>query len=100
MLSLAEGFICLPGGFGTFDELFEALTLAQLGVHHKPIGLLNLQHYFDPLLMLIEHAIHEHFIYPEHRELLLCADDADTLLEMMQTYRPPQSLSRWVDRTS
>ena len=71
MLSLADGFICLPGGFGTFDELFEALTLAQLGVHHKPIGLLNLQHYFDPLLGLIDHGIHEHFIYQEHRDLFL-----------------------------
>jgi hypothetical protein len=100
MLSLAEGFICLPGGFGTFDELFEALTLAQLGVHHKPIGLLNLQHYFDPLLGLIDHSIHEHFIYPEHRELFVCANDADKLIDLMQTYQPPQNLSRWVERPS
>jgi hypothetical protein len=100
MLSLADGFICLPGGFGTYDELFETLTLAQLGVHQKPIGLLNLQHYFDPLLGLVAHSIHEHFIYPEHRELFLCADDADELLDLMQTYQPPQNLSRWVERTA
>lgn len=100
MLALADGFICLPGGFGTFDELFSALTLAQLGLHSKPIGLLNVQHYFDPLLTLIEHAVHEHFIYPEHRDLLFCVDDIAALLEMMQVYQPPHNLSRWVERPS
>jgi len=98
MVALADAFIALPGGFGTFDELFETLTLAQIGLHHKPVGLLNTRHYFDPLLAMVDHAISEGFIYPEHRGLLCCSEDAPTLLNILKDYRAPENLARWVDR--
>jgi len=98
MVALADAFIALPGGFGTFDELFETLTLAQIGLHHKPVGLLNTRHYFDPLLAMVDHAICEGFIYPEHRGLLCCSEDAPTLLKLLKDYRAPENLARWVDR--
>jgi len=98
MSELADAYIALPGGYGTFDELFEALTWAQIGLHSKPIGLLNIDRYFDPLLALVDHAITERFIYPEHRQLIICDEDAHTLLEKMQAYQPPENLSRWVER--
>jgi len=98
MSALADAYIALPGGLGTFDELFEALTWAQIGLHAKPIGLLNINRYFDPLLALVDHAITEHFIYPEHRRLLICEEEAQTLIDKMQAYSPPENLSRWVER--
>ncbi len=98
MLELADGLIALPGGFGTFDELFEALTWAQIGLHRKPIGALNLEGYFDPLLMMIEHACVEGFIYPEHKELLISSSDPEDLIDRMRAYRPPETLARWVTR--
>ncbi|HOE34452.1 MAG: TIGR00730 family Rossman fold protein [Chloroflexi bacterium] len=98
MSALADAYIALPGGYGTFDELFEALTWAQIGLHQKPIGLLNIDRYFNPLLALLDHAIAERFIYPEHRQLIICEEDPHILLEKMQAYRPPENLSRWVER--
>ncbi|MFZ3069594.1 MAG: TIGR00730 family Rossman fold protein, partial [Anaerolineaceae bacterium] len=99
MSALADAFIALPGGFGTFDEVFETLTWAQLGLHHKAVGFLNINHYFDPLLELIGHAITERFIYAEHRGLYRSSDDPETLLQSMEAYQPPQNLSRWVERS-
>ena len=98
MSALADGFIALPGGLGTFDELFETLTWAQIGLHTKPVGLLNTNNYFQPLLRMVEHAIAEHFVYPEHRQLLIDAGDASYLLKRMAAYRPPEQLQRWVAR--
>lgn len=98
MLALADAFIALPGGFGTFDELFEALTLAQIGQHYKPIGLINVNGYFDPLLVLVDHAIREGFIYPEHRDLILTAETPEELLRLLEAYIPPGNLNRWVER--
>jgi uncharacterized protein (TIGR00730 family) len=98
MASLAEGFIALPGGFGTFDELFETLTWSQIGLHSKPVGLLNTRGYFNPLLAMVDHALAEHFIFPEHRALLIEEDDPARLLEKMETYTRPDGLERWVDR--
>lgn len=98
MLDLSDALIALPGGYGTFDELFEALTWAQIGIHTKPIGALNLEGYFDPLFMLIEHASVEGFIYPEHRQLLITGDQPTELLEKMENYRPPETLNRWITR--
>ena len=100
MSELADAFLALPGGFGTLEELFEIITWAQIGLHTKPIGLLNTRSYFDPLLALIDHARQEGFIYGEHRALLSQARDPDALLDLMQAYRPPSGLERWVDRTS
>lgn len=98
MAELADAFIALPGGFGTFEELFEMLTWAQIGLHHKPIGLLNIRGYFDPLLMMVEHAENEGFIYSEHSLLLVHSESPYTLLDQMEAYQPPEELDRWVNR--
>lgn len=98
MAELADAFIALPGGFGTFDELFEILTWAQIGLHNKPVGLLNTRGYFDPLLQLIEHTLHEGFIYAEHRLLLAHDHRPEALLDTLTAYKPPAGLNRWVER--
>lgn len=98
MIELADAFIALPGGFGTFDELFETLTWAQIGIHHKPIGILNVHSYFDPLLSMIERALHEKFIYAEHKILLLSDTDPECLLEKIMNFQQPEGLSRWILR--
>lgn len=83
MADLSEGFIALPGGYGTFEELMEIITWAQLKFHNKPIGILNTEHYYDPLLTLIDHAVEHQFIKEEHRNLVLFDDDPERLLEKM-----------------
>ena len=83
MAELADAFIALPGGYGTFEELFEVITWAQLGMHRKPIGLLNVAGYFDALKALVDQAIAEGFIRAEHRRLLTIADDPSTLLQTL-----------------
>jgi uncharacterized protein (TIGR00730 family) len=83
MAELADAFIALPGGYGTFEELFEVITWAQLGIHRKPIGLLNVAGYFNALKALVDHAIAEGFIPAAYWHLLTIADDASTLLEML-----------------
>jgi uncharacterized protein (TIGR00730 family) len=98
MSELAGAFIALPGGYGTLEELFETLTWSQLGLHAKPIGLLNTRRYFDPVLELIQHALREGFIYAEHRTLLLSADDPRRLLEILRQYVVPDNIDRWVNR--
>ena len=98
MAELSDGFVALPGGLGTFDELFEILAWAQIGLHTKPIGLLNVQKYFDPLLELLDVASREGFIYQEHRRLLVIDSQADRLLDQMEAYAPPSGLARWVHR--
>jgi uncharacterized protein (TIGR00730 family) len=81
MADLSDAFVALPGGMGTFEELFEILTWAQLGFHEKPSGLLDVGGYFAPLLELLDHAVSEGFVRPRHRALLLHAASADDLLE-------------------
>jgi len=98
MAEIADAFIALPGGFGTFEELFEILTWSQIGLHHKPIGLLNVNKYFDPLLALIDHARSEGFIYSEHRELFAHEPNPAALLDQLETYQLPDGLERWVHR--
>jgi uncharacterized protein (TIGR00730 family) len=98
MIELADGFIALPGGYGTFDELFETLTWSQIGLHSKPIGILNIAHYFDPLLNMIEKAWREGFIYPGHENLLLEDTEPSQLIEKMTKYQRPLDLEKWVDR--
>jgi hypothetical protein len=88
MAALAHAFIALPGGFGTFDELFEIITWAQLGIHRKPIGILNVAGYFQALLACIGHAIGEGFIRPEHQQLMVVADAPAALLERLSQYTP------------
>lgn len=83
MAELADAFIALPGGYGTFEELFEVITWAQLGMHGKPIGLLNVAGYFNALKALVDQAIAEGFIRAEHEHLLTMANDANTLLHRL-----------------
>jgi uncharacterized protein (TIGR00730 family) len=98
MAQLGDGFVALPGGFGTFDELFEILTWSQIGLHRKPIGLLNVNAYFDPLLAMIEHARTEGFIYHEHIDLLLNEASPGALLDRLDGYVLPPGLEHWVHR--
>ncbi len=97
MYDLADGYVALPGGFGTFDELFETLTWAQIGVHEKPIGLLNTRNYFDPLWAMVLHAENEGFIFTEHRQMLCLAQTPQELLSCMHTVQPArQVVQRWM----
>jgi len=98
MAELADAFIALPGGFGTLEELLEILTWAQIGLHQHPVGVLNVNGYYDPLLAFIDHARREGFLYVEHPSLLLHASDPTALLEQMIQYKPPMGLERWVNR--
>jgi uncharacterized protein (TIGR00730 family) len=95
MSNLADAFIALPGGFGTFDELFEIITWAQLGIHQKPIGLLNVADYFMPLLALVQHASSEGFIPPVHTNLLQVRETVGDMLEALASFTPTYSVSNW-----
>jgi uncharacterized protein (TIGR00730 family) len=99
MAELADAFVALPGGIGTFEEFLEVLTWAQLGMHRKPCGLLNVEGYFDSLMTFLDHAVSEGFFRPEHRRLVLDADDPERLIERLASYRPPV-LERWIDPTT
>ena len=96
MEELSDGFVALPGGYGTLDELFEILTWSQLGLHGKPIGLLNVAGYFDPLLAWVDHAVAEAFIRPKHRQLLLTADTPEGLLDRLTAYRAGENPPKWI----
>lgn len=98
MAELADGFIALPGGFGTLDELFEIITWAQIGLHRKPIGLLNTQGYYTPLISLVEHARAHGFIYAEHQQLFTASEQPATLFQAMRAHKTPEGLERWVTR--
>ena len=97
MHELADGYIAMPGGFGTFDELFETVTWAQTGAHEKPVGLFNIRNYYAPLLAAIDHAVLEGFIFQEHRDVLYCDSDPNELLEKMERYEHPHAaVKRWM----
>ncbi|HEX5324900.1 MAG TPA: TIGR00730 family Rossman fold protein [Capsulimonadaceae bacterium] len=96
MAELSDGFIAMPGGFGTFEEFCEILTWAQLGMHQKPSGLLNVAGYYDPLLALFDRAVSEGFVRNEHRAMVLTAERPEALLQMMRDYRPP-AVDKWID---
>jgi uncharacterized protein (TIGR00730 family) len=98
MAELADAFVALPGGFGTMEELFEILTWAQIGLHKKPVGILNIYGYFDPLLAMIQQANEEGFIYQEHQALLSSADNPSFLLKALLNHEPPTGLERWLTR--
>jgi uncharacterized protein (TIGR00730 family) len=98
MESLADGIIALPGGFGTLEELFEILTWAQLGIHTKPVALLNVAGYWDQLLALIDQMVTERFLRSEQRDALLIAESPADVLARMAEYRPPV-LDKWLDRS-
>jgi uncharacterized protein (TIGR00730 family) len=98
MSEMGGGFLALPGGLGTFEELFEVWTWAQLGIHRKPCAVLNAGGYFDGMLAFLDHAVAERFVDPQYRGMLLVGDDIDALLARMTAYRAPD-VSRWLDKS-
>ena len=88
---LVDGYIAMPGGFGTLDEVFEALTLGQLGIESKPVGLLNVRNYFDPTIQQLDHMVREGFLSRENREMLLVSDSIEDLLRQMSQYEAPRN---------
>jgi uncharacterized protein (TIGR00730 family) len=98
MAELADAFVALPGGFGTLEEFFEILTWAQIGLHRKPVGLLNVYSYFDDLLKFLKHANEEGFTFWEHQKLYRQAERPEDLLEALAAYRSPEGLERWMQR--
>ena len=96
MAELSDAFLALPGGFGTLEEYCEVLTWAQLGLHAKPCGLLNVAGFYDALLDLFDHAVSEQFVPGPHRLLVLVEDDPQRLLDLLAGYRPPQ-VEKWID---
>ena len=97
MHELSDGFIALPGGFGTWDELFETLTWAQTGEHEKPVGLLNVKNFYAPLFAAIDHAVAEGFIFSEHRQAISLENEPAKLLESMRNYEHPhEAVKRWM----
>jgi hypothetical protein len=96
MAELSDAFVALPGGMGTLEEIAEVLTWAQLGIHVKPCGLLNVEGYYDRLTGFFDHAVAERFITPEHRSMLVVAATPEELLRAFATYRAPAT-KKWVD---
>jgi uncharacterized protein (TIGR00730 family) len=100
MAELADGFVALPGGMGTLEEFAEVLTWAQLGLHARPCGLLDVAGYYRPLISFFDAAAAEGFVRPEHRRLVLVAGEPDALLDALEAWQPPP-IERWIDeRTS
>ena len=97
MASLVDGFIAMPGGLGTFEETLEVLTWSQLGIHRKPIGLLNVDGYYDGLLAMIAHGVRETFIKREYLTLFVSATSPAKLLDEMQAWRPPSIPGPWLN---
>ena len=95
MAELSDGFIALPGGWGTFEEIFEMLTWAQLGLHEKPCGLLNVSGYYDDLYRFLEQAVEQQFVKEEFRPMIMMDDSPDGLLERFSSYRAPR-VRKWI----
>jgi len=95
MAELSDGFIALPGGYGTFEEFFEVLAWSQLGWHTKPFGLLNVAGFYDRLTDFLDHTAAEGFIRPKHRELVIVESDAEKILQRLKVFRPPNEV-KWV----
>ena len=96
MAELSDAFIALPGGLGTLEELFEILTWAQLGLHKNPVGVLNVNGFYDKLLDYLDHAVAEKFIRLQHREMLVVDEDIESMFERFSKYEPPIG-QKWVD---
>jgi uncharacterized protein (TIGR00730 family) len=97
MADLSDGFIALPGGLGTLEEFFEIVTWAQLGIHQKPCGLLNVEGYFDKLLAFLDYAVEERFIRGAHRQLVIVDENPDRLLERFEGHIAPKA-DKWLDQ--
>jgi len=101
MEEISDGFIALPGGLGTIEEFFEILTWAQLGMHKKPCGLLNVGHYYDKLVEFLDYAVNQQFIEGEHRPMLLIEKNPEILLKKFKGYQPPKvDKAEWALRMS
>jgi len=98
MADLADGFVALPGGFGTFEEFCEILTWSQLGIHRKPAGMLNVAGYYDPLLAMFDRAVESRLLSRSNRGLVLCETSPERLLDLMAAFEPGDS-EKWLDRT-
>ncbi|MDF3818656.1 TIGR00730 family Rossman fold protein [Leptospira sp. 96542] len=98
MFELADAFVALPGGFGTMEEFFEILTWSQLGLHNKPIGLLNLYSFYDPLILQFQTMFQSGFLKQTHRDLLICEDSFPNLLQQIQNYFPPNK-DKWLSES-
>ena len=96
MSDLSDAFVALPGGWGTMEEFFEVLTWAQLGLHRKPCGLLNIHGYFDRLLSFAEHCVEEGFVKREHGSMILVSDSSNELLDGMAAYKAPV-VKKWIE---
>jgi len=97
MFELSDGIIALPGGFGTLEELTEVLTWAQLGMHQKPIGILNINGYYTKLLELFDHMVSEKLLKKENREMVLVSDNPEEFLDLMRKYKAPIT-DKWLDK--
>ena len=97
MADLADAFVALPGGLGTLDELFEVWTWAQLGLHARPIGLLDVEGFFQPLIAHLDRAVAEGFVRPQHRAMIAIERDPGRLLDRLATYEAPR-VGKWLDR--
>jgi len=95
MAELSDGFIALPGGWGTIEEIFEMLTWAQLGFHEKPCGLLNVSGYYDQLFGFLENTIAEQFVKPEYRPMIMMDDSPSSMLQRFSAYRAPK-VRKWI----
>ncbi|MCU1349568.1 MAG: family Rossman fold protein [Acidobacteria bacterium] len=95
MAALSDGFIALPGGLGTIEEIFEIWTWGQLGIHAKPIGFLNVLDYYTPLMEFLDHAVDSGFIRPQHRAVAIVDDDPHALLERFAIFTPPL-VEKWL----
>jgi uncharacterized protein (TIGR00730 family) len=95
MADLSDGFVAMPGGYGTFEEFCEVITWSQLGIHPKPCALLNVAGYYDALLAMFDHGVAEGFIRPQHRAMVLTEADPDRLIEQMRSFVPPDA-EKWI----
>ncbi|MHC2066634.1 LOG family protein [Bremerella sp. T1] len=98
MAESSDGFLALPGGYGTLEELFEVITWAQLGFHSKPCGLLNVENFFNPLLHMLDQAAQQQFMSTDNRDLLLTSNDAGEILNLLTETHPHEN-PRWIDRS-
>jgi uncharacterized protein (TIGR00730 family) len=98
MAELADAFVALPGGLGTLEELFEVATWAQLGLHVKPCGLLNVLGYYDGLAGMLDHAVAERFLRPENRAIITVEADPGAMIDALAAWQPPARVDKWIDR--
>jgi uncharacterized protein (TIGR00730 family) len=96
MAELSDAFVALPGGWGTFEELFEILTWAQLGIHEKPCGVLNVAGYYDHLALFLQHAMDERFVREEYKPMIIMEQQPEALLRRFNNYQPPQ-VHKWIE---